>query len=263
MQKSIISRKEAMSIINNPNYRKNDVLDLSSLEATEIATYAFSALNLQLSKLILPKGLQKIGDSAFMLNEIQEIVWNDEIQEIGDSAFEHNLISKIELPKTIQKLSPLAFAMNQIKEVVIFKNIDEIGHDVFHGNPLEKLYFYTLNCQIDPYSFAGLEPKEIIVENDFDLQIANENDKYSRINLDFYKDFDIYENEIELEIANSLLVDILASFSWINAEKIILINPKVSATKDLNLYVVKYEMQKNIQIFARGSEKYQKFLKIN
>ena len=73
-----------------------------------IADAAFE--NQGIDAVVLPEGLQIIGESAFKGNSIKNVDIPDSVTEIGKAAFEENGIEVIEIPKNVISVGAGAFA---------------------------------------------------------------------------------------------------------------------------------------------------------
>lgn len=106
-------------------------LDLSACSITEIPSKAFF-MNENLSKIVLPSSVAKIGDKAFACTSISEINLPENC-EIGDFAFSRTKLEKVQIPAGISKCGVGAFAENKnLKEIFvnpdnkILKDIDGV-----------------------------------------------------------------------------------------------------------------------------------------
>lgn len=265
--KNTISRANALELLQDPTYFDKDILDLSMLEISKIDDFAFSALNLKIKKLILPKTLEKIGQSAFMLNKIKSVVLPFGLKEIGESAFENNLISKLEIPSTLKMIDNSSFAFNKISKIDLESWVDKLGYDVLESNPLDELIFRKKEILLDNFAFATNEPKKVHIWGDFDLSSNSKSIEFSTLTLDFYKNFDLFENSNSLEIEFGDLFRILNSFKWINLEQIVLHNNKYTNKSDieqidLTFFVSNYELNKTFNLKVQLEQEFEKELKI-
>lgn len=265
--KNTISRANALELLQDPTYFDKEILDLSMLEISKIDDFAFSALNLKIKKLILPKTLEKIGQSAFMLNKIKSVILPFGLKEIGESAFENNLISKLEIPSTLKMIDNSSFAFNKISKIDLESWVDQLGYDVLESNPLDELIFRKKEILLDNFAFATNEPKKVHIWGDFDLSSNSKSIEFSTLTLDFYKNFDLFENSNSLEIEFGDLFRILNSFKWINLEQIVLHNNKYTNKSDIEqidlmFFVSNYELNKAFNLKVQLEQEFEKELKI-
>ena len=91
--------------------------------------------------LIIPAGVEKIGDSAFVgHDEITSVTFNSELLEIGNFAFATMDLNSFELPASIKVIGAAAFAGNGNLNHVILDNIDEdvtLGKGAFKGTRVD------------------------------------------------------------------------------------------------------------------------------
>ena len=149
----------------------------------------------------LPKGIQKIGSSAFCGTAISEIILPSSLQHIDDHAFSETLVEEITIPagcKTIGngcfsecsrlsdvylndglvKIGDHAFENCVIREIDIPESVREIGYEAFpsgaiirlHGNPpkLDSL-------DEDRYIVFVPHNKEFLYEEDEDWEYVKVN----------------------------------------------------------------------------------------
>ena len=99
--------------------------------------------NLKLNKIILPIGLESIGDMAFSGSNITSIVIPDSVQTIGASAF-HSCyeLTSISLPENLKNIDFATFAYcSRLPKISIPHNVTSIGTSAFYGCPtLTTLY---------------------------------------------------------------------------------------------------------------------------
>ncbi|MXR06030.1 leucine-rich repeat domain-containing protein [Mycoplasma flocculare] len=262
MQFLLLTRKIAIKIINNQEFFHNKILDLSFFNFQEIADFAFSGLNLDINKLILPDSLLKIGESAFMLNKIKKIIFGSNIETILDSAFEANLIRKIEFPKKVTQLNNSVFANNKIKNLVIPSWISKIGSDCFADNLIKTLEFKSNNINVDIYAFVGNSPNQVNILGKYKAKNGDEIFDFYKFVLDFLINFDKFDNSFKVLINNLSLNHILFSFNWENLQTINLICPENKGKKQFEIFIDKAKIGKNLEFEGLGSEFFKKTLKI-
>ena len=87
----------------------------------EIGNNAFELVhtfNVQLTNVVIPDTVKKIGESAFSECQIKEISIPDSVTEIGRFAFTNNLLTNLTIPSSVQTIGNGAFARNQLTKVV-------------------------------------------------------------------------------------------------------------------------------------------------
>lgn len=75
--------------------------------------------NKGLYSVVLPAGLEKIGNNAFADNSLAEVVLPSGLKSIGDKAFSSNDLKAIELPNSLVHIGQRAFAFNDIKDFTL------------------------------------------------------------------------------------------------------------------------------------------------
>lgn len=56
---------------------------------------------------VLPSGVKKIADHAFMKKSVLKLTLNAELEEIGKYAFSDNAIKEVVFPDSVKKIGPL------------------------------------------------------------------------------------------------------------------------------------------------------------
>lgn len=262
MQFLILTREIATQIIKNQEFFNEKILDLSSINFEEIEDFAFSGMDLEIKKLILPDSLLKIGESAFMLNKIEKIIFGSNIKTILDSAFESNLIKNINFPKKIKQLNNSVFANNKIKNLIIPEWISKIDSDCFADNSIENLQFDSNNINVDVYAFVGNSPKKVDILGEFNAKMDEKVFSFYKFKFDFLNSFDKFDNSFNITIDNPNLNQILISFNWENLETINLIFPQNQQKNEVEVFINKSKIDRNLEFEALGSDFFKKTLKI-
>ena len=98
---------------------------------------------LELDQLVLPEGLETIGDGAFSttfaLNRVEEIVIPNSVTTLGDNALLSATATRIVIGENVQSIGSQTFAMcNNLSEIVVLgKNPIDIAADAFNKCPLD------------------------------------------------------------------------------------------------------------------------------
>ena len=99
----------------------------------DIYNNAFN-LKTQLTKVVIPNGVTKIGARAFdFCMSLTEVVLPDTLIEIGDSAFASTALSSISLPNTLKAIGTSAFYSTSITSINIPDSVTELGLNAFYG----------------------------------------------------------------------------------------------------------------------------------
>lgn len=104
-------------------------------EVLEIGAGAFeyTAHTGFLNKVIIPHGVQRIGESAFCISSIKEIVVPATVKTIGASAFFCSDVEKVVIEDGVEIIERQAFdACDELREIHISKSVIEIQENVFN-----------------------------------------------------------------------------------------------------------------------------------
>lgn len=114
-------------------WMKKDYLTVGD-DITYIMDGAFS--NRRLLGVEIPSNVTKIGDFAFIGNELFKVKLSNGLLSIGKNAFSYNNITNIEIPSSVNKIGDFAFSNNKITNLVLNEGIVEIGNYSFYSNCL-------------------------------------------------------------------------------------------------------------------------------
>ena len=128
---------------------------------TEIAAGAFGCSDKNhwmenLTQLVIPEGITKIGNNAFAGNNIKRIKIPSTVTEIGEFAFSTKNYLKdectLELPEGLRIIGSKAFRNKVIKEVTLPSSVEELKQDVFlkqysDGTPVQVTTVYVSKAQ--------------------------------------------------------------------------------------------------------------------
>lgn len=180
---------------------------------TEIADGAFGCGETEngmsnLTELVIPKGITRIGDSAFAGNNIKKIEIPASVTEIGKSAFLSNQLKKectVTLPEGLKTIGSMAFKNNGIKEIELPASVEGLNPDTFKkesqdGSELLKTIVYISKTQYkDKTNFPASEYHSYEVKGNPDDTEWDEFDfTYAT-----WKDAKVSETEITLYPVNN------------------------------------------------------------
>ena len=159
-------------------------------EATKY-NYKWSPLRMKVKKIIMKKGVERIGHNAFgefaKLNSVKfpntlekidayafgatpiyYVYLPDSVKYIGESAFdmdgEERGIVKLKLSRNLKSIGKAAFRQNEIKEVVIPSNVEKIGGRAFvECNKLKKIVIKSKKLKkVGSRAFADIGKDAVI-----------------------------------------------------------------------------------------------------
>ena len=107
----------------------------------------------------LPEGLKRIGDKAFYFcKSLKSIEIPDTVTEIGQSAFAITGLEDIILPPGLEKIGAGAFCYTAVVNVRIPDAVTEIGSDAFTSRTLERLHIGAGVSDFDWVSVYSMDP---------------------------------------------------------------------------------------------------------
>jgi hypothetical protein len=123
----------------NPNYISVDG-NLYSKDQKVLIQYAAGKID---SSFVIPNGVTKIGDAAFLsCYNLTHVVIPNGVTEIDDHAFQFCNLSSIEIPDGVSRIGQNAFYGCDFSEVTIPASVTEFGYGVFDScENLKTVYF--------------------------------------------------------------------------------------------------------------------------
>lgn len=94
-------------------------------------------------KIVIPKKINTVEWSLFYKNNIQEVVFHDNVKIIGESAFSNNKLTSVVLPAHLSRIDRLVFSTNNLTSVRVPSSVEKLGLAVFNGNPNLKEVFLS------------------------------------------------------------------------------------------------------------------------
>lgn len=170
-----------------PDFAPNNMLVTEIAAAPATSEYGLFADEKGFDSVLLPNGVDKIGDFAFRNNKLSEASIPTDVKEIGKAAFQGNNLSSVILPDTLTKLGQGAFATNpdlcrislskamteipdgafgcsdgknwmaNLKKVEIPENITAIGNNAFAGNNITHIKIPGSVKSIGRFAFSTKE----------------------------------------------------------------------------------------------------------
>ncbi len=150
-----------------------EALESINLPSTlrEIESSCFSGcLKLQ-GKLVVPEGVEKLGDGCFFRTSFTSLSLPSTLREIGDNCFYgcSKLQGNLAIPKGVERLGDYSFAFTSITSISLPNTIREIGDKCFQGcdklveNQNGKLVFPERIERLGNGSFKGCHSLKYIV----------------------------------------------------------------------------------------------------
>ncbi|MFT3738561.1 MAG: leucine-rich repeat domain-containing protein [Breznakibacter sp.] len=90
--------------------------------------------NYNLASVTFEEGIEYIGNEAFLLCSLTEVVIPSTVKSIGDGAFNTNRISTLALSDGLEEIKHSAFASNKLTQVTIPGTVKILGERAFYNN---------------------------------------------------------------------------------------------------------------------------------
>jgi hypothetical protein len=109
--------------------------------------------NLVIPENIDGKPVAKIGNNAFSVEQLTEVLLPDSVTSIGAGAFKDNQLTSLAIPDSVTIINNDAFRSNQLADISISANVTRIGWDSFRGNQLSKITIPASVTSIESHAF--------------------------------------------------------------------------------------------------------------
>jgi len=134
-----------------------DGIIIIPVELSGIQIKGINKIKGDLTKVIIPEGIEKIGNEALKFLHLSEIILPNSLKYIGDEAFFNNDFSKIKLPEGIQYIGKSAFGYNEHLSIINIpseiKVVKEKAFDFTNLSEKDKKFFK--DCEIkEPIGFT-------------------------------------------------------------------------------------------------------------
>ena len=123
---------------------------------TEIKGGAFK--DAKLTSVVLPDGLETIGESAFENTTLTSLFIPDRVTTIGNKAFKNAAIAEINLPEGVASIGDEAFLGTKLSTIAFPASLKTIGASAFKNTPLSTL---TLPYAIETIKQNAFENTQI------------------------------------------------------------------------------------------------------
>lgn len=108
-----------------------------------------------IDKMVLPKRVKKIRESAFYAAPIKAVVWPDDCFDIAQQTFDLCYIESLENIAHVKSIGKLAFANSRLKSLCIPNGVNVIPDSCFIGTPLNSLTNTEHLTEICKEAFLG------------------------------------------------------------------------------------------------------------
>ncbi|MDD6920158.1 MAG: leucine-rich repeat domain-containing protein [Eubacteriales bacterium] len=137
---------EKIDLTNVPNlgsgaFAMNDLRDIKFSPNTKVIPQAAFSMNIRMSELNLPQGLEQIGESAFAGARLESLQIPDTVKKIDRAAFKLHHIESLEIPGCVEIIGDSAFEGTfkalTLKNLKLNEGIKSIGKNAFKESLLE------------------------------------------------------------------------------------------------------------------------------
>ncbi len=130
--------KDTNTITGYSEIASKDVVIPSQIDGVDVNVIGNGAFDYkEIESVVLPNGVTKIEENAFMSNSISKVEIPDSVEFIGGQAFAFNEIKELKLSNSIKTIEMWAFRYNKLKEVDIPNSLESIGDSAFEVNELK------------------------------------------------------------------------------------------------------------------------------
>ena len=120
-----------------------------------------------IDRVVIPDSVRKIETKAFGSCDLKDLVIGNGVITIGESAFSSNNFTEVEIPSNVTYVGKTAFAYCKTLETVkVNKGTYGIKYDAFEGSALKKVYYAGTveECEQFGFPFGGRELELICAE---------------------------------------------------------------------------------------------------
>lgn len=105
--------------------------------------------------IIIPQGVERIGEYAFYDCEIQSLALPDSVTEIRECAFAVNCISELALSSSLESIGKDAFTNLDIEELVLPESVKTIGQGAFRNGSMKYISLPKGLETLESFAFGG------------------------------------------------------------------------------------------------------------
>ena len=113
----------------------------------------------------IPDSVTYIADSAFAVNQLNEITIPNSVTFIGDYAFQQNRLTSVTIPDSVISIGAQAFKSNQLTSVTIGNGVISISRGAFGSNQLTSVTIGDSVTSIGSEAFASNKLTSVTINN--------------------------------------------------------------------------------------------------
>ena len=141
----------------------------------EIGVNAFNMLSIdhfddELTSVIIPDTVKRIGEFAFCGAQIKEIVIPDSVEEIDSFCFTYSDLERIRVGSGVKKLDAVFDKCNKLTSAILSEGIEEIEYTFSYCPLLETVQLPSTLVKIGEFSFVDCTSlKTVILQNNLEI----------------------------------------------------------------------------------------------
>ena len=139
------------------------VIDFIPNSVTRIGDWAF--VYNQLTSVTIPNSVTSIGDWAFYKNQLTHVTIPNSVTSIGKGAFEDNQLTSVTIPNSVTSIGKGAFEDNQLTRVDIPHSVTSIGKRAFRDNQLTHVTIPNSVTSIGDWAFYKNQLTHVTIPN--------------------------------------------------------------------------------------------------
>jgi LysM repeat protein len=196
-----------------------------------------------LNNVIIPDSVTSLGDWSFYGNYLKSVVIGKEVKVIGRSSFDSNLLEDVIIPDSVTNIGDGAFRNNRLKSVQIGNSVERIGAQAFANNQLTSVTFPDSLLIVGSQSFYKNQLQKVSIP---DKVTTIENSAFEENQLTSVQIGDSVESIGASAFANNRLTSIKIS------DKVTLLGPSLFRNNPLKVIIGEFESQ--AQDYAQNND---------
>lgn len=149
-------------------FNLNEINLSSNLRSIGSGAFTYSGMSndsgVLMDTLVLPDGIEVIGDKAFGNSCFNTIVIPDSVTEIGNSAFAQSTVRNVNIPESVTKIGNKAFEeCRNLGDIVVPESVTEFGTDMFLGATINSVKLPSNMKEIPTGTFGNCKTSEVII----------------------------------------------------------------------------------------------------